>query len=163
MSIVAEGKFTFADVWDGTLRACRRSILVLSVLGILTILFGIWLSEQREEGWAGERIFLAAGVFWLVYLWPFMIYRTRVTLKRTPNLQGTVRFEFSDEGCAVKTVHANSELKWGALSHWRETKRTLMLYQNPRVGSLVPKRFFQSAAEVETVRGYLAAKVKKKG
>jgi hypothetical protein len=163
MGVVAEGKFEFADVWDGTLRACRRTILILSGLGVLTIFFAVWLGLRRDEGWAGERILLGLGVFWIVYLWPFMIYRTRATLKRTPNLQGDVRFEFSDEGYAVSTVHANSTVKWSALSSWKETKKTLMLYQNPKIGSLVPKRFFQSAADVETVRGFLRANVKKKG
>lgn len=163
MSVVAEGKFEFADVWDGTLRACRRSILVLSALGVLTVVLAAWLGLRREEGWAGEKILLGLGVFWLVYLWPFMIYRTRATLQRTPSLQGNVRFEFSEEGYAVKTVHANAEVKWGALSSWRETKKTLMLYQNPKIGSIVPKRFFQSAADLETVQGYLCANVKKRG
>jgi hypothetical protein len=160
MSVVAEGKFTFGDVWDGTLRACRRTIVILSVLGLLTILSSIWLGVRKGEGWAGEKILLGLGVLWLVYLWPFMIYRTSATLKKTPSLQGNVRFEFSDEGYAVNTMHASAEVKWGALTKWIETGKSFLLYQNPKIGSVVPKRFFQSATDCDVVQGYLRAKVR---
>ena len=121
----------------------------------------IFLGVQRGAGWTGEPIFLALGVFWIVYLWPFMAYRTRVTLKKTPNLQGDVRFEFDENGFAVNGVHARAEIKWAALSKWIETKKSFLLYQNPKIGSLVPKRFFRNPGDVETVRGFLRSAVRK--
>jgi hypothetical protein len=162
MSVVAEGKFAFADVWDGTLRACRKTLINLTGLGVLTIISAVFMGLRRHEGWAGEKLLIGVGIFWIVYLWPFMMYRTNATLKRTPNLQGPVRFEFSETGYALDTVHARAEVKWGALTKWIETGKSFLLYQNPKIGSVVPKRFFQSAADVETVRGYLRANVKKK-
>ncbi len=162
MSVMAEGKFNFADVWDGTMRASRRAILVLSTLGVLSILLGVWLGLQRNEGWARGKVLLGLGVFWLIYLWPFLIYRTRATLKRTPSLQGNVRFQFDESGYTVETMHAHAEVKWGALSKSIETGKSFLLYQNPKIGSVVPKRFFQSAADVETLREFLRTGVPRK-
>jgi hypothetical protein len=162
MSIQAEGKFTFADVWHGTVRACRNTILVLAVLGVFTIVMAIILGIKEDEGWYGEPILLAAGVFFLVFLWPFMAYRSRATLKRSPSLQGVVRFQFDESGYLVEAVHVRAEVKWAALVKWIESKNCFLLYQNPKIGGIVPKRFFQSAADVETVRGFLQANVARK-
>lgn len=162
MSIAAEGKFAFADVWDGTLRACRRTLWILSILGIVTIALAIFLSIEKGEGWFGEPLFLGLGVFWIAYLWPFMAYRTRATLKKTPGLQGNVRFQFDESGYALETMQARAEVKWAALSKWSETKKSFLLYQNPRIGSVVPKRFFQSPGDVDAARNLLIASALRK-
>jgi hypothetical protein len=162
MSIQAQGKFAFADVWHGTLTAQRRTILILCVLGLLTTGLGIWLGLRRDESWHGETAYLALGVFWLVYLWPFMAYRSYATLKKSPNLQGVVRFQFDESGYLVEAVNARAQVKWAALANWREAKNCFLLYQNPRTGSIVPKRFFQGPADVDTVRGFLRTHVGQK-
>jgi hypothetical protein len=162
MGIQAEGKFTFADVWHGTVRACRKTLIILSVLGIVTIGLGIWLGLREDESWHGEPLFLWLGVFWFVFLWPIMAYRSRATLKRSPSLQGVVRFQFDESGYQVEAPHVRAEVKWAALVNWIESKNCFLLYQNPKIGSIVPKRFFQSAADVETVRNLMGANVARK-
>jgi YcxB-like protein len=162
MSILAEGKFVFADVWHGTVRACRNTILVLWVLGVFMLVMAIFLGIEENKSWFGEPSFLAAGVFFLVFFWRFMAYRSRATLKRSPSLQGVVRFQFDESGYQVEAVHARAEVKWAALVKWIESKNCFLLYQNPKIGSIVPKRFFQSAADLDAVRRLLQANVRRK-
>jgi YcxB-like protein len=155
MGIQVEGRFTFADIWHGTVRAYRKTLITHLVLGVLLSGAGIWLGLKEGKGWHGQSVFLWLGVFWAGYLWPFLAYRSYTTLKRSPNLQGVVRFRFDESGYQLETVHAKAEVQRAALVRWQEGPKTFLLFQNPRIGSVVPKRFFQNAADVDAVRQFL--------
>lgn len=43
------------------------------------------------------------------------------------------------------------------LVKWKEGKHCFAIYTSPKIPSIIPKRFFQSPADVEAVRGFLQA------
>lgn len=163
MAIQAEGQFEFADIWRGTLLASRK-LLIWFPLGALVIavwvLFGGLAGSVENPGRRAGLI--AVLLFWAVLPWASGAYSSYRILKRSPNLQGTVRFQFDEEGYRLEGPHASAEVKWAALVKWKEAKQTFLLYSNPRVGSVIPKRFFQSSADVDAVRSLLQTKVQKR-
>ncbi len=161
MAISAEGKFTFADVWQGGVFVCRRAIVINSVLGLVLIVSAGLLRRLSPEGSWLQWFMFGYGIFALIYFWILILYRSNKTSRQSPNLQGVVKYSFGDNGYLLETAHTRAEIKWSAMVKWRENKHILLLYSHPRVGSLVPKRFFQNAAEVGAVRELLQANVKK--
>lgn len=161
MAICAEGKFTFTDVCRGMCLFFRRALVVLSALGVLTLVFAALLARTSPEGWRRQWVLICVGIFWLVYLWIVILYRSNKTLKQTPNLQGVVRYVFDDPGYLLEAMHSRAEVKWSAMVKWKEGKHTFLFYGNPKIASIVPKRFFQNGADVDAVHKLLQANVKK--
>jgi len=163
MPIQAEGKFTVADIFRGSWRRAWKSILFLTIVGLGLLVEGVFLSLARNErGWRGQWSLFALGIFLIVYIWPFIYYRAWRQVNRTPNLQGTVRYEFGEDGYLLTAAHSTADIKWSAISKWKEGRDSFVIYVNPNVSSLVPKRFFQNSADVDSVRNLLRTKVKKK-
>jgi len=162
VSIQAEGKFTLADVWRGARLASRRMLVSTTLIGLLllaALLFlGIFSPKFLREQW----LLIVLSVFWASYLWIFLLYSSYRTLKKSPNLQGTVRYQFDDSGYRLEALHTQAEVKWGAMVKWREGKYTFLFYSNPRIASVIPKRFFQSSADVDAVRNFLRTHVSRK-
>ena len=78
-------------------------------------------------------------------------------------MQGIVRYEFGEDGYLITATHSNStaDIKWTAVSKWKEGKDSFVIFANANIGSLIPKHFFQNSADVDAFRDLLQAKVKK--
>jgi len=163
MPIHAEGKFTVADIFHGSWRRAWKGILFLTVVGLGLLVEGAFLSRaENGSGWRGQWSLFALGIFLIVYIWPFIYYRAWRQVKRTPNLQGTVRYEFGEDGYLMTATHSTADIKWTAIAKWKEGKHSFMIYANANIGNLIPKRFFQNTADVDAVRTLLQTRVKKK-
>jgi hypothetical protein len=162
MPIRAEGKFTVADAFDASWRRGWKGILWVTIVGLVHLVEAAVLSATQEEGWGRQWYLFAIGIVLIVYMWPFLYYRARRQIKRTPNLQGVIRYDFGEDGYRMTAMHSAGEVKWSAIAKWKEVKNSFVIYANANIGSIVPKRFFQSPADVDAVRALLQAKVKKK-
>jgi len=160
MAIHAEGKFVVMDVLRGSRPVARKSILSLTIIGAVLLAEGVFLG--REEGWQKWWYLFPLGVFLIVYMWPYLFYRARRQIKRSPNLQGIVQYDFDEAGYRMTASHSNADIKWSAIAKWKEGKHAFIIYANVNFGNLIPKRFFQSSADVDAVRGLLTAHAKKK-
>lgn len=103
MAIQAQGQFKFVDIWRGT-RLASRKLFVCFPLGALVVvgwaLFG-GLSNG-DEGPARRAGLIAAGLVWAAFPWAAGAYGSYKTSKRSPNLQGTIRFQFDEEGYRLR-------------------------------------------------------------
>jgi hypothetical protein len=157
-----EGKYTFRDMWHGTYVACRKTLFVMIILGILSIGSGAFIAVSNWDAGSAGLVLIGVGIFWIIYLPIIWAFRVSNSLKRTPNLQGIVRFRFEESGYAIEALHSQAEGKWEALVKWKEGKHAFLLYANPKIGTVVPKSFFRSAADVDAVRRLLETKLPKK-
>lgn len=162
MAIEANGTFTLGDIWTGSLLYSRKVLIPAAVIGVLLIGFGVILALTPDEGRRDGQTVLIFGIFICLYLWPILFFRSYRTFKKTPNLQGPIHFRFDDQGLSFDGPHASSEMKWGAILKWKESKSTFLVYQNPRIGSIIPKRFFSTPADVDGVRELLRTHVPRK-
>lgn len=154
-------KIHFTDVFLGICLFSRRALIIFTVLGVLTLVFAASLARSNSEGLRGEWVLISVGIFWLVYLWIVILFRSNKTIKQTPNLQGVVRYIFDDTGYLIEATHSRAEVKWSAMVKWKEGKHTFLFYANPKIASIVPKRFFQNGVDVDAVHKLLQANVKK--
>jgi len=157
MAIHAEGKFVVMDVLRGSWPVARKSILTVTIIGAVLLAEGVFLG--REEGWQKWWYLFPLGVFLIVYMWPYLFYRARRQIKRSPNLQGIVQYDFGEAGYRMTASHSNADIKWSAIAKWKEGKHAFIIYANV---NFIPKRFFQSSADVDAVRGLLTAHAKEK-
>lgn len=65
---------------------------------------------------------------------------------------------FSDEGVDIQSPVASAAMRWPAYVAFAETKNLFLLYQNPRVFNMFPKRGFV-ATDIESVRSLLRSKL----
>ncbi len=73
--------------------------MFLTIVGLGLLVEGAFLSlAENGDGWRGQWSLFALGIFLMVYIWPFIYYRAWRQVKRTPNLQGIVRYEFGEDG-----------------------------------------------------------------
>jgi hypothetical protein len=162
VSIRAEGKFTTMDVFWGSWPHVRKSILFILICSLFTLSIAVFLSFNDEEGWRGQWIVFAIGLLLPTYFILAILYRAKRQVKRSPNLQGTVQYNFDDDGFVMQTLHSKSEIKWTGITKWKEGKHSFIIYSNVNLGNIVPKRFFQSPSDVDAVRVFLQTKVPRK-
>ena len=101
-------------------------------------------------------IFLAfyLGLFFLRYgnfLW-------RLQYKKIDSLKRESTVEINDEGITASTEAARSEIKWISYTRWYESKTLFLLYQQPRLFNIYPKRAF-GPGEVDEFRELLRRKI----
>ncbi len=127
----------------------------------MLVLYGTMGFILKQGGWANHAAVIAVGVAIPAYVWLTSFNCCRATFKGTPNLKSEVRYEFDDVGLRVVALHSTGETQWSAIVKWKEGKRAFALYRSPTLGEIIPKRFFKSAADVDSLRELLKAHVAK--
>jgi hypothetical protein len=155
MPITAQGEFTLKDLRRGILFAAKRvwlSVFVFEIVAFAAIYF--W-------GWDGRTnwVLLVTIAVWVVVLAAVMaalVYIRSYRMKRkSPAMQGIIRYEFDDVGMKVVGPHSTSEMRWSAIIKWRENKSTILLYATPHFANFLPKRFFSTPADLAAVEAFL--------
>jgi hypothetical protein len=72
-----------------------------------------------------------------------------------------VSYQFSDAGIHVETSVSKTDLSWAAIRRVREFRSAFLVFTNPNIASMVPKRCFESAQGVADLRELLRANVAK--
>jgi hypothetical protein len=75
---------------------------------------------------------------------------------RTKALHEPIHFEAGDGGVVFRTKRGESSMKWEGVEKWRESKSSFLLYTQPRLFFVIPKRALdveQAAALRELLRG----------
>jgi len=155
MTIEANGKFTFLDLWRGNMFFYRGNLFFFSILGCLSLGLGVFLSIVGDGGMRGQLPTIFVGLFVALYLWGAILYRSYRNWKVTPGLKGLVQYRFDDGGIAIEGPYFRGEVKWPGIVKWREGKHTFLIYSNPKIANIVPKRFFRNPLEVDAVRRLL--------
>jgi hypothetical protein len=164
LSIRAEGKFTLADIWSGTMLHARKTAVVFGVLGVGMLFFatmGSFMGLRIIGSTRNELTLAGIGVFWIVYC-PFRVWINARRNLKSPALQGLSRYDFNQEGYTRTNPNSSGELKWSALSNWREGKNTFLFYPSPKSVIVVPKHFFKNSADISALRQILNAQIPRK-
>lgn len=155
MSIEAEGKFTFTDIWRGGRLVASRHFATSYILAVVMWSLAVLLSVTGAAPLQEQVVFYVSPLLLVGYYWVTMFLQARGQAKGNPNLQGTVSYTFDDLGYVAEGAHVRGEIKWSGLVKWKEGKHCFAIYTSPKIASIIPKRFFQSPADVDAVRGFL--------
>jgi YcxB-like protein len=157
--IQAGGEFRFADIRDGTFFILKKILLFFTVLGVIFLGLAGYSSLNSEGGLEGQWFLIEIGLLLIVTVWVSALYKGYRTWKTTPPLKGIIQYQFDDSGIRIETEMSKSEAKWSALTKWKESKRSFVLYAQSSIGHVIPKRFFSSNGDIDGVRELLRANV----
>jgi hypothetical protein len=139
----------------------KRFGLVLIVFVFLVIL-GIyclwgWLSGKNPPAtglWAAD----VGVLFTYVWIWSGIPWKKE--FRRTRALHSSMELTVGEDEIAYKNERGDSRTKWSALEDWQESKSLFLLYPQPRMFFIVPKRVMQPD-QIAALRESLIAKIQK--
>jgi len=92
----------------------------------------------------------------------FMYFSTQRSIRKvfemSPHLNLPLRYHITEDEFLVITDEVQNSYTWDAFWKAREVPEWFLLHQNERVYNYVPKRAFNSPAEVEEFRKFLVMK-----
>ena len=162
MTILAQGEYTAKDLRRGTVFAAKRIWIGIGLfygLFVAIICFG---SISSGHTWMDQLPTLGGVIAVIAFVTASVWYRVGRNLRKSPALKGVIHFEFDEMGFRITGPYTATDWKWAALLKWRANKTTLLLYPNPRLAHVVPKRFFGSEQDVAAVEELLLRNVGKK-
>jgi hypothetical protein len=126
---------------------------VMGSMTILTAIFLFWIQMSTAIGIG----LVAAGAF-LVFIVPIW---SRQQFKANKNLAQPFVIEASGEGIAINSEHGQSFTKWSAFLGFKESEEAFLLYLQPQLYWLFPKRFF-SPEQLQELGDLVCAQVTRK-
>jgi hypothetical protein len=119
---------------------------------------GLILEPKNSSTWFNGLIILFLLGFWWIYL----PYRMRRRYRNDPSQQGEAVVQLSPEGVSEKSsMGSNSSRAWTVCSHWRESKRVIVLMTQSGIFYMFPKSCLSEEQQNE-LRGILNAALPKK-
>jgi hypothetical protein len=162
MEIRASGEFEFADMR----RACRALLIRRKwvwyaeiVIGFLMIVVGAFVSISSPEMFTEMLPLIVIGLILGSMGWWVPLITARGMWKNNRALPGRHEFEFDEAGMRRQGQTSSSELKWTGVYSWSEDKYLFTLFISPGGAVMVPKRFLNNAADVESLRHLLISQV----
>jgi len=102
-------------------------------------------------------IFLGAVLLLMGLLRSGMLQRMQFHRLKAPHQ--LIRFEAGDGGVVYRTSQSESTTKWEAFEKWQESKKSFLLYVQPKLFFVVPKRVLD-LGQVTALRELLAGRIR---
>jgi hypothetical protein len=129
--------------------------LILLAGGLATIYFG-----GAEYFWLGV-VFSAVGLAYPVISGFMMFVLPRIMIAGLARLRDEYRLTFSDDGILFQTATIDSRINWGLYTSATVVRDFYLLYYGRREFTVIPKRAFEDAAEMQAFDALLLAHVPK--
>jgi hypothetical protein len=165
-------RFQYSHCYPHTWWLLLLSILV-TFLGLLLAVIVAVLTPEHDLARRGGTWFLLLLVFSIILA--TVPYRgAKRQMKTSISLSGPIQYLFSSRSIHCSGTHFTSDISYEALWAVRETKSLFLLYSNTSSALVLPKRFFEDAAQeadwrrlveerispkVITKRGFLARRL----
>jgi len=134
----------------------------LAVVGIVILVLIVWASYVTISDWlsgAGPWILAAICVVSLLYIVLYVGVIIPISAYRIFKQQKSLNLPFSIEASSEVFCSFNETGKitmpWSHFVKWKESEKLLLLYHSDILFNLVPKRLFQSDAQLNEFRGFL--------
>ena len=136
---------------------------LLAVVGVAFLVLLAWGLYDSVSRWiAGRDTWLFPAMFGAVLLYLVLYFCVMVPISayRIFNQQKSLNLPFSIEASPEALSSFNetgkSVMPWNHFVKWKEGGTLFLIYHSDVMFQLVPKRFFQSHAELNEFRGFLA-------
>ncbi len=162
-AIKASGQLTVGDLYRFSLHTLFRrfrwflGIVAAGALFFVTSLLG----RTFHWEWTWSNIVGPLILFVLVpyafLIAPYFAARKQLA---NPNVGGPKTYVFSEAGIELSGPTVQAHLEWSSVVEVRETSRQMLLYPQQSMAFVLPKRFFESEADMAALRALISAKVK---
>jgi hypothetical protein len=104
-------------------------------------------------------IFVALVVFMLGVRFIYLPMRCRRIFRQQKALHAPYELTWNDEGIETVSASWSAKTPWDDLLKWRKNERMFVLYSSSVAFKMVPKRCFESEAELADFASYLPRKI----
>jgi hypothetical protein len=126
--------------------------MVLPLFGVAGLVFLLSVVAQQGFSW---RVIPGAGCCVLFVSLPLLNgWERRRLYARTTGLQGRLSLAADESGLRFQGTTFSSEIRWPHFHKFIEDDKCFLLYSNPQVFNIVPKRSL-SVNEIEGLRALL--------
>ena len=150
-SIEIEGNLEFNDLFRNVFWQTFKKLwfifflaLILTPMGV----FGIYLSIANSK--FNPLIIMPFLPFLAVILSVYGVYSG--AKKAFDSTKGKLQYSFSENGYDIFSPVGKSELGWASLEEIQEKSKEFLLYPQKPVFFVIPKRWFDSEAQIDEFR-----------
>jgi len=155
-TICASGQLQAADLYRFSLTTLyRRFWWFLGIMAVVAVFFisSLFRGNIKWE-WTWGNVWGPLFPFVLVpyafFLAPYLAARKQV--RTNPNLNGPMKYVFSDEGIEFTGPNVQAHFDWNAIVEVRETSAQFLFYPQQSVAYVIPKRFLAGPADRAALR-----------
>lgn len=124
------------------------------VVAVLLFGFGIYCVTFIGWRWWTVIWFPLAAAEWFDLL-SLSRWRTKIEFQRNPKFRAEYHLTFSHENIRFRTTSLDSTLQWSHYDHVVESRELFLLMYGKGLYTLIPKRCFNSNAEMDAFRALL--------
>ena len=152
--LISEDEYVRANKLFTRLSRKRSAYYALAAAG----LFGLAVFAKSDTIQFAAFFGLVGGVIgYLVIRHGLAPWQTRRQYRVYRAAQEPLDIELEDEGLRFRSSSTDSLLKWEHLMQWRENQEFVLVYQNPRLYHIIPKKLssdsFDIAALISRLEG----------
>lgn len=104
-------------------------------------------------------VMLLPPLFPLILITFFIFFSGYLAYKRVPDFQKDIRYSFSDDGYETSFSKGFSQVNWDNLVKVSETNKCFLFYLQKSMFQVIPKRAFNNADEINSLRKIIASKL----
>jgi len=140
----------------------RRLLSVLAfVVSVAVLFYFAMVRSDPDYSWRkaavlGTCLGLALELFFWPFQWAlihsFAYYAARSLVRSKPAVLEPMTYQFSPTGATYSGPTSSGHLEWRTYIKIRETSEQFLLYVQKRLANVLPKRAFQSAADLQLFR-----------
>ena len=164
-NVLATGQLTPGDLYRYYLSALLKRfwwfLVLMAVVGtwfIVSLSTGTIHWEWKVSNLAGP-LFVFAFMPYAFFIAPYFTAKKQV--RTNPNLNGPVRYQFSESGIELSGPNVQANLNWKAIVNARETASQILLYPQQTVAHVIPKRFLAGPDDLSALRSLIRVHVPK--
>ena len=162
---IAPFRFTREEAWEAIraqARSRKRSIWVRSFpYAVIAVGFLLFTGSVPQLPWLAPVLLMLVG--WILLIGP--IWHGYSSADRWIERQSEAlptEHLIEEEALTRKTAEVCTQCQWAALTRFEETRRLFLLYVTAdRAGFVIPKRAFNSEADVENARRLFRQRIRR--
>jgi len=141
-------------------RLVRWTRWVLPLFGVGLLIFLI--TAVARQGFSVRMVPGAAFIVFFISL-PLLNRNAQKKLyAKTKSMHGKLSLEASEQGLQFRGPTVSSQVGWSNFYRFFEDEKSFVIYQNPQVFNIVPKREL-SPDQINSFRAYLDQKISRSG
>ena len=138
--------------------ASRLRLRLDIVVAIVLASIGTYLWRSPGLHWLGVGCVLVGALFALMLVAAFTVI-PRIAFRREPKFRDDYALTFSPDGIHFRTAHIDSQLQWSMYSRALVDSHSYVLYYGSRQFTVIPKRVFQNAEDLQAFEQLLTQHV----
>lgn len=124
-------------------------------IGILILVLAFYLAATAQVSIISLIPVLTFVIFIPIYRYVFLPNRVKKIFSQQKELSLPYDIEISDTGMIVSNEFGTVNRPWDNFHKWKENNDLLILYHSDVLYTILPKRIFSDAAQIENVKEYL--------